>query len=350
MSGSLPSVRGSLVHLLNSTASDGLLRRELFARLAPIGVMGSSDWLRPSMPGLDSIEREVLSVHRNEIGHLLLVAAAETAWLSAPHPWLLAPEDPECRGARICGGSELHADAEATQEAKAGVAEEWNTQRADAGQLRIRTRLLDQRLGRWPELNSGQHSATPALNLLQRCFSPSTGGWPTAVELYSASMRLEPRRDARIGLGLSLGLEGKYGNARGLLNSALQGYPRALHKSLALQNLGAVLRWAGDCEASLIACRAAVDAPIERAQVFVNWLDRTCLVGRYGEALDAANALDACVTMNHPAVLRSAMVLKRRRIEEGLPASRLSTRRVRDLAEVIGPNSRKIVLAAFADE
>ena len=324
MGAGLPPIHERLIELLESTGARGTLCNELFRGVSLPDPRPGPQQLSTTMSGLESAEREVLRVHRHELAQLLQLAGAEVLRSRAPHPWLISPSLDMRREARALEGASF----------------------------RGRVRRAAAKQSQWPGL-SAAHAApapAPALALLLRCFLPSGRGWPGAVELYSASLRLEAQRSARIGLGLALGLQARYRAAREVLLASIDGFPSVLEHSLALQNLGAILRWSGDLQGSLVACRSAARLAIARPQVLVNWLDRGALVGAAREVRAAAQVLDALVPVDHICIERWRVALALRRRAEGQPPGGLTSRQALELARELGPTSRRILLAACVED
>ena len=319
MSVTLPPVHESLVKLLQGLEPEGELGRGLFSteRASAHGL--DLNQLEARMPGLESIEREILLVHRHELCHLLQLAANEAVELETREPWLLSPNiDLRREHMRLDRGTFVQAVRAAS-----------NVQTS------------------WRKVQEEHEPVGPATELLRGCLPLSDEGWPDSVDLFSAALRLVPRRGARIGLGLALGLHGRHDDALEVLEEASAGYPNVFEHSLVLQNQGAVLRWAGRLRTSLEVCRRASRLPVERPQILINWLDRCLLLDEREEALEAASQLDDMLTAEHPCLLQNEAALRQRTMAEGLPDSVIAPDEARRLCDEMGEPSRRISRAVL---
>ncbi len=218
-------------------------------------------------PFLKRAERRLLEVHRIDISQLLL---------------------DHVRSAVIAGE---RAEGRLLNYATANL-------RSEAPEPAAMIRRSRERLARKATLQECPDEVT----LLERCVQSSPGKRPETSSLALAALRLVPRVDTKICLGIALGQEGRESEGLEVLYSVIDGEPSQMMLSYAWQNVALLRERLDPGRVALDAVRSAACTVEKRGDPAMRWFASALQLGDPAEALRASVYVEEALPPSHRSI------------------------------------------------
>lgn len=264
MSTTKRTIDPEVVEILREVVADPEAHRLLVDRLEHFDPTSLFEPISSRSVELSVLERELVSVHREEVAWLLRQAWRRIVHRDPVEARKLAPYVTADRPVKLVGTAEL------------------------SGRVR-----------RVAEFEGGEEAVEAGVRLLEDHIADSVGqvGRKTLV---LASLHLAPSDEARITLAWDLSQEGNEREARRLLETVWGGHATAQNRSFAWDNTGWSHAGEGDVRRAMRAYRRSSLECENRPGPMAAWLQFACLLGDRSEAIEAANLLDETVQEDHP--------------------------------------------------